>query len=105
MGVTGSIEVIRISAAFALGLIFSRFGLPPLVGFLLAGFGLNALGVRGGPTLEHVAHLGVLLLLFSVGLKLRIRNVVRLEVSAGSLVHLALMVVGFEHLLRFRRSA
>jgi predicted Kef-type K+ transport protein len=105
MEVAGSIEVVWILAAFALGLIFSRFGLPPLVGFLLAGFGLNAVGARGGPTLEHIAHLGVLLLLFSVGLKLRIRNVLRLEVSAGSLVHLALMVIAFYPLLRFGLGA
>jgi predicted Kef-type K+ transport protein len=101
MAVADSIEVVWISAAFALGLIFSRLGLPPLVGFLLAGFGLNAIDIRGGPTLEHIAHLGVLLLLFSVGLKLRIRNVLRLEVSGGSVVHLALMVIAFYPLLRF----
>jgi predicted Kef-type K+ transport protein len=100
-----TLELVWISAAFGLGLIFSRVGLPPLVGFLLAGFALNALGLRGGPTLEHIAHLGVLLLLFSVGLKLRIRNVVRLEVSAGSLVHLVFMLAVFYPLLRFGLGA
>jgi len=99
--VAGTVELVWISAAFGLGLAFSRVGLPPLVGFLIAGFALNAFGLRGGPTLEHIAHLGVLLLLFTVGLKLRIRNVLRLEVSAGSLVHLGLMVVAFYPLLRF----
>jgi predicted Kef-type K+ transport protein len=102
---TGTLEVVWISAAFGLGLVFSRVGLPPLVGFLLAGFGLNALGLRGGATLEHIAHVGVLLLLFSVGLKLRLRNVLRLEVSAGSVVHLAFMLAVFYPLLRFGLGA
>jgi glutathione-regulated potassium-efflux system ancillary protein KefC len=35
-------------AAFVLGFIVNRAGLPPLVGYLIAGFVLNALGaVRG----------------------------------------------------------
>lgn len=103
--VSGALEVVWISAAFALGLIFSRLSLPPLVGFLVAGFALNALGMRGGTTLEHIAHLGVLLLLFSVGLKLRIRNVLRTEVSLGTLVHLALMGLAFYPLLYYGLGA
>jgi predicted Kef-type K+ transport protein len=97
-------EVVWISAAFALGLVCTLIRLPPLVGFLVAGFALNALGLQGQGTLEdldHVSHIGVLLLLFSVGLKLRIRNVVRLEVSAGSLIHLAVIGAVFWGLLYY----
>ena len=58
--------------AFTLGLVARHVGLPPLVGYLLAGFGLSAYGVEADPILDHIAHAGVLLLLFSVGLKLRL---------------------------------
>ena len=72
---------IWIAAAFVLGLLARQLKLPPLVGFLAAGFLLNAFGVERTPLLDDIAHLGVLLLLFTVGLKLRFKNLLR----AGSL--------------------
>ncbi len=83
-------EAVWIGSAFVLGLTVKLFGLPPLVGFLAAGFALNAVGFEKSEALDHVAHLGVLLLLFSVGLKVRLKNFVRAEVWAGGLVHLAI---------------
>ena len=41
-----------IVAAFVFGAVSARIGLPPLVGYLVAGFVLNSLGVEGGRTLE-----------------------------------------------------
>ncbi len=79
--------------AFFLGLIARHAGLPPLVGYLAAGFGLSAYGVEDDPLLEHVAHAGVLLLLFSVGLKLRISSLIRAEVLAGSVLHMAINAI------------
>ena len=76
--------------AFFLGLLARHAGLPPLVGYLVAGFGLNAFGVEADPILDHVAHAGVLLLLFSVGLKLRLASLLRAEVLAGSVLHMAI---------------
>ncbi|MCB1823607.1 MAG: cation:proton antiporter [Candidatus Competibacteraceae bacterium] len=78
-----------LALAFFLGLLFRYLGLPPLVGYLVAGFVLNALGQRGSELLEQIAHAGVLLLLFSVGLKLRIKSLTRPEVWGGGLLHLA----------------
>ena len=46
-----------------------QVGLPPLVGFLAAGFVLNGLGFEGGEMLEIMADLGVTLLLFSIGIE------------------------------------
>jgi predicted Kef-type K+ transport protein len=88
-------EAVWIVSAFALGLGFQKAGLPPLVGFLAAGFGLNALGFQSNEILSQAAHLGVLLLLFTVGLKVRIKNFVRAEVWAGGLIHLAITAVLF----------
>ncbi|MCP5423935.1 MAG: cation:proton antiporter [Gammaproteobacteria bacterium] len=81
-------EAIWITIAFVLGLFFRQLGLPPLIGYLVAGFGLNSFGLQGGQALEHIAHLGVLLLLFAVGLKLRLNNILRPEVWGTALLHL-----------------
>ena len=81
-----------IAAAFALGLLARQLGLPPLVGFLGAGFLLNAAGVERIPGLADIAHIGVLLLLFSVGLKLRIQHLVRSEVWGVALLQFAVAV-------------
>ena len=80
---------IWIAGAFVLGLLARQVGMPPLVGFLLAGFGFGAMGMEPDETLHELAHLGVLLLLFMVGLKLRLQDAVRGEVLGTSLLHLA----------------
>ena len=84
-----------ILAAFILGFLVKQIGLPPLVGFLAAGFVLHALGVEGGETLDRIADFGVLLLLFSIGLKLRIKSLFRPEVWAGASLHMLITVVLF----------
>lgn len=87
------LEVICLSFAFALGLIARALGLPALIGFLAAGFLINPLqDVLELPhstpeILDHIAHLGVLLLLFTVGLKLKLKSLVQPEVIGGGLLH------------------
>lgn len=88
-------EALWITFAFVLGLLVKTVGLPPLVGYLGAGFVLSGLAAATGLTIEatdaldHIAHLGVLLLLFTVGLKLKLRSVISREVVGGSLLHFA----------------
>ncbi len=79
--------------ALVLGLLARQLYLPPLVGFLLAGFVLHALGVEGGQVLREMSNLGVLLLLFSIGLKLRLRNLLVPEIWGAASVHMALVVL------------
>ena len=61
-----------VAGALLLGMFARLVGLPPLVGFLAAGFAFSALGVESTPVLGLVAvgeiQAGVLLLLFAVGL-------------------------------------
>ncbi len=83
-----------LAVAFLFGLIAQQMRLPPLVGFLLAGFVLSALGKSGGPVLDFLADMGVTLMLFSIGLKLRVRSLFRPEIWAGTSIHAAL-TVGF----------
>ena len=86
-------EGLWIAIAFVLGLAVRQVGLPPLVGYLAAGFALDAMGASGGEVLEHVAHLGVLLLLFSVGLKVNLRNVLAAEVWGSAMLHISVVAV------------
>jgi glutathione-regulated potassium-efflux system ancillary protein KefC len=82
-------------AAFVFGAASSRIGLPPLVGYLIAGFVLNSFGVEGGESLGKIADAGVTLLLFSIGLKLKLKSLARPEVWAGATIHMLITVAVF----------
>lgn len=77
-----------IAIAFAFGLFFKQCKLPPMVGFLVAGFVLNFLGAEADEFLMGTADLGVTLLLFTIGLKLRIGNLIRPEIWVTTSAHM-----------------
>ncbi len=87
---------IPLSVAFVLGFGAQRVGLPPLVGYLAAGFVLHEFEFEAGAGIEVVSDLGVLLLLFGIGLKLRLSTLARPVVWAGTTIHLAggILVLG-----------
>lgn len=80
-------DVVWITLAFALGLATTQIGLPPLVGFMLAGFALNYMGVAGGDVLNKLADFGITLLLFTVGLKLNLHVLIKPQVWAVTALH------------------
>lgn len=91
-----------LGAALVGGLLAVLLRLPPLVGFLAAGFALGAGGAPELPYLDAIANLGVVLLLFAIGLKLDVRTLLRREIWLTTAVHLALSVaiaLGFLGLL------
>lgn len=51
-------DPVWIAIAFILGFIVRQIGLPPLVGFLAAGFVLKSMGILAGEVLQIIADLG-----------------------------------------------
>jgi glutathione-regulated potassium-efflux system ancillary protein KefC len=85
--------------ALICGFVAQQFRLPPLVGFLLAGFILHGFGEQGGALLDAVANLGITLLLFSIGLKLRLKDLIEAEVWGTATVHMLLTITVISGLL------
>lgn len=81
-------DPIWVVIAFLVGLGVKQFGLPPMVGFLGAGFMLAAIGVESSETLSYMADLGIYLLLFSIGLKLDLRGLTKPEVWGVATAHM-----------------
>ncbi len=88
-------DVAWIAVAFLLGVLAKAIRLPPLVGFLVAGFLLNLYGFVGGEMMEKLSDLGITLLLFIVGLKLNLRTFGRPQVWAVTALHMAIIVCVF----------
>jgi predicted Kef-type K+ transport protein len=86
-------DIIAIGVAFVLGLGARFVGLPPLIGYLIAGFILYGAGGRVTPTLTEFSEIGVTLLLFSIGLKLRVGNLLMPQIWAVASLHMAITVI------------
>ncbi|GAA1990565.1 cation:proton antiporter [Isoptericola halotolerans] len=97
-----------LGAAFAGGLLARLAKLPPLVGFLVAGFALGMAGAPHLPGIETIAEVGVALLLFTIGLKLDVRTLAKPVIWITMATHMALSVViglGFLGLLAVAGAA
>lgn len=81
-----------IALIFALGLLARQFGLPPLVGFLVAGFVMNKMDVELNDALSTIADLGITLLLFTIGLKLNFKSLIRPHIWGVTSLHVLLVV-------------
>lgn len=90
---TATVVAIYLVITFGLGGLALALRLPPLVGFLAAGFVLNAINVEEMPQLDVLADLGVTLLLFAIGLTLDVRFLLRREVWLTTSAHLVISVV------------
>lgn len=84
--------VALLAAAFAGGLVARAVRVPVLVGFLGAGFALNAAGLDAPEGLDLAADLGVALLLFGIGLKFDLRTLGKREVWATTAIHITATV-------------
>ncbi|MEH6709641.1 MAG: cation:proton antiporter family protein [Paraglaciecola polaris] len=97
-------EIVWLLFAFVGGLSMKQLGLPPLIGFLAAGFLLNYFGFESSDNLQSLADLGITLMLFTIGLKLNIRDLLKPEVWVTSAQHMliwVLMVTGIVFALSY----
>jgi len=94
-------ELIALIVAFVLGFIMRLFGFPPMLGFLIAGFVLNLYGVSSSETIDKVADMGILLLLFTVGLKLNVKSLIRGHAWKGGLLQMLLNFIIFGLIFMF----
>ena len=86
-------ELIWLGAAFFSGLIATWLYLPPLVGYLVAGYVLHYLKIVPLENLGHLSDIGIQLLLFTVGLKLKLSSLVKREVLSVGGSHLLVMAL------------
>lgn len=71
-----------LTAAWLLGLLTQRFGLSPIVGYLVAGvvIGPHTPGFRGDMNIAHqLAELGVILLMFGVGIHFHLKDLLAVK--------------------------
>jgi glutathione-regulated potassium-efflux system ancillary protein KefC len=96
-------DLLSLIIAFVLGFLMRIFGFPPMLGFLIAGFVLNFMGLEDSEVLKRISDLGILLLLFTIGLKLNIKSLFRKHVWQGGIVHMLSTVVIFSLILLILR--
>ncbi len=88
-------DVAWISLAFVLGFLAKKTGLPPLVGFLATGFVLNTQDNVDTELFQKLADIGITLLLFTVGLKINIKNLLQPQVWAVTVTHMSITTLLF----------
>ncbi|MFU8859256.1 MAG: cation:proton antiporter [Cyclonatronaceae bacterium] len=88
-------DIVWVGVAFIIGIIVSKAKIPPLVGYLIAGLLLSLTGYEGGELLHQISHLGVIFLLFTVGLHINLKNILRSEVLGVGLTHLFISALIF----------
>lgn len=91
--------VTLVGLAFLFGVVLKRVGLPPMVGFLLAGFVFNLSGFEAPEGLSTISQLGVTLLLFSIGLKLDFKSLANNEIWGVSIAHVVLSTLFYAAVL------
>ena len=91
-----SMDVIWIGVAFLAGLVAQLLRIPTLVGYLIAGLVLSVVGVpENSSVIITIGDLGVTLLLFTVGLHLRLKSIVQPEVFGVGSIHLIISTAVF----------
>ena len=92
------IDALWLSIAFLSGLAMKKIKLPPLIGFLATGFFLNYFGFTDGnlqEIIETLSNLGITLLLFTIGLKIKLSQLLKKEVLVTTSAHIVLTSLSF----------
>ena len=86
-------EPIWLAIAFILGFLAKLVKLPPLVGYLIAGFILKFMGAESGELINTISDLGIMLLLFTIGLKLKLKSLLKKEIIGGTAIQMILFII------------
>ncbi|WP_269617590.1 cation:proton antiporter family protein [Zhongshania sp. BJYM1] len=86
------IEPILVGLAFIAGLGFRRAGMPPLLGYLSAGFLAGGLQLGDAGVIHALSEVGITLLLFTIGLKLNLRELLAPQIWATATLHTIIVV-------------
>jgi predicted Kef-type K+ transport protein len=86
-------ELILILTVYLAGFLANQLRLPPLVGYLGAGYLLGYTGTPVSGFVHHLAELGIELLLFTVGLKLDLTSLLRREVVGVGGLHMLIVTL------------
>jgi predicted Kef-type K+ transport protein len=86
-------EYILLLIAFIFGFACKIVNMPPLIGYLIAGFVLNALGYTIDDNLTTIAELGITIMLFTIGLKLNVKDLGKTEIWLTSMAHALVWVL------------
>lgn len=92
-------EFAFILLAFVFGFVLKLLRLPTLIGYLLAGFTLNFFDFTVTQALQNIANFGITLMLFTIGLKLNVKDLYKKEVWIGSISHTVIWITTLNLLL------
>jgi glutathione-regulated potassium-efflux system ancillary protein KefC len=96
------IDAIWLGFAFLSGLVMKQLGLPTLIGFLATGFFLNYAGLAEGnlkDIIGSLSDLGITLLLFIIGLKIKFKSLVQKEILITASAHMLISILAFASLV------
>ena len=89
-------DVLWVGIAFAAGFAAQAVRIPTIVGYLIAGLVLSVVGVPdNSEVIILIGDLGVALLLFTIGLHLRLKSILQPEVFGVGSLHLIVSAVVF----------
>ncbi len=95
-------EYLWIFFAFGFGMLFRFADLPPLIGYLVAGFILHLFGYSPDPSIKILADFGITIMLFTLGLKLNIKDLIKPEIWISGSSHMILWIgISISYLLFF----
>jgi len=92
-------EALWIATAFLFGFSAKQINLPPMVGYLVAGFIINSINIKPISSLSTISHFGITILLFTIGLKLDIKRLMKPLILFTSLTHIVITCAIFSIIL------
>ncbi len=90
---------------FVFSFLAYRIGLPPMVGFLCVGFVLKFYGVESTEALREIADLGVTIMLFTIGLKLNLKSLLRVQIWGVASSHMLITIVVYAGIFIFLQQS